>query len=154
MYPWSGYFWNGQKAVNAVFLIDYKKIFRFAKVLNKFQKSIIQLRREAPYTCQKELMEKDPFLKHLVEKSATDFVKEHGLEKMHEQMLRATVNIVCFRPPDDLNAFLRKKTILIFYMQQHQILILKNITITMKSSIRSPGKQGPSFPPKSGVLSK
>ncbi len=105
LYPWSGYFWNGQKAVNSAFLLDFKKLFHFAKILKQFQQSIIRLRREAPYTCQKELMGKDPLLKHMVKQSATDFVKEHGLEKMHERMLNATVNIACFRPPKELNAF-------------------------------------------------
>lgn len=88
-----------------MFLVDFKGVFRFSKVMKKFQQSMNRLRLEAPFTCQKELMEKDPLLKHLVEQSAAEFVREHGLEKFNEQLLGPVANIVVFRSYKEINAF-------------------------------------------------
>ncbi len=105
MWPWTGYVWNGQKAVNSMFLLDYKRLWHFARVMKKFRESIIRLRAEADHICQKTLLQRDPHLQKLVEQTAEEFVREHGLETVNERMLNPTVNAITFCPYEKMNAF-------------------------------------------------
>ncbi len=55
----------------------YRQIIRTRRALNR-------LRVEAPYRCQKELMEADPDLPELTSRPAADLVRELGIEELNE----------------------------------------------------------------------
>jgi hypothetical protein len=85
--PWQSYIWDGSKGVNSLLRMELLKIPKLNKVFGEFNRAFRKLRAQAPYTCQKQLMEQDPLLRKLVSQTAVDFVREHQLESLAEKML-------------------------------------------------------------------
>ena len=94
--PWQSYIWDGNKGVNSVLRMEFLKIPRLNSVFGEFNRAFQQFRERAPYTCQKQLMEQDPFLSNLVSQSAIDFVKENRLEPLAEKLLGPVAGAVFF----------------------------------------------------------
>jgi glycine/D-amino acid oxidase-like deaminating enzyme len=99
------YIWNGTKGVHTLLQVDWLRAFRFGKVLARFRESLNRLRGRTPLTCQKELMEADPWLRELVSQSARDFIREHGIERLAERLLGPLAGAVFLCDWEELNAF-------------------------------------------------
>jgi hypothetical protein len=81
------------------------KIPRLNKVFGEFGRAFQQLRAQAPYTCQKQLMEQDPLLRKLVSQSAVEFVKEQKIETIAERFLGAIAGAVFLCDWKEMSAF-------------------------------------------------
>ena len=85
--PWQSYIWDGNKGVNSLLRMEFLKIPRLNRVFGEFNRAFQQFREQAPYTCQKQLLEQDPLLHKLASQSAVDFVRENKLESLAEKLL-------------------------------------------------------------------
>ncbi len=103
--PWQSYIWDGSKGVNSLLRMEFLKIPKLNKVFGEFNRAFQQLRAQAPYTCQKQLMEQDPLLRKLVSQSAVDFVREHQLESLAEKMLGPVAGAVFLCDWKKMSAF-------------------------------------------------
>ena len=103
--PWKSYIWDGSKGVNSVLRILSLETLRLNKVFAEFNRAFSHYRAEAPYTCQKTLMERDPLLRKLVSKSAEDFVKEQNIEAITEKFLGPVIGAVFLGDWKQMNAF-------------------------------------------------
>jgi hypothetical protein len=85
--------------------MNFLKIPRLNKVFGEFGHAFQQLRAQAPYTCQKQLMEQDPLLRKLVSQSAVEFVREQEIEAIAEQFLGAIAGAVFLCDWREMSAF-------------------------------------------------
>jgi glycine/D-amino acid oxidase-like deaminating enzyme len=99
------YIWNGTKGVHTLLRVNFLRMLRFGKVLTRFRESLNRLRIGTPYTCQKEIMEADPWLRELVSQSARDFIREHDIERLAERILGPLAGAVFLCDWQQLNAF-------------------------------------------------
>lgn len=99
------YIWNGTRGVHVLLRVDFLRMLRFRGVLRRFRESLNRLRSRTPHTCQKELMEMDPWLRELVSQSARDFVQEHDIESLAERLLGPLAGAVFLCDWEQLNAF-------------------------------------------------
>jgi len=105
MRPWNSYVWNGEKGVNFILRMDFFQLLRLRKTFAAFNQSLKRLRAQAPYTCQKTLMERDPLLRKLVSQSARDFVREHNVEALTERLLGPIAGATYLYDWEKLSAF-------------------------------------------------
>ncbi len=103
--PWHSYIWDGSKGVNSLMRMNFLKIPRLNKVFGEFGHAFQRLRAQAPYTCQKQLMEQDPLLRKLVSQSAVEFVREQKIEAIAEQFLGAIAGAVFLCDWNEMSAF-------------------------------------------------
>ncbi|MBW1683710.1 MAG: hypothetical protein JRS35_01475 [Deltaproteobacteria bacterium] len=103
--PWHSYIWDGSKGVNTILRINFLKLFRLNKVFGEFSSALEQFRTQAPYTCQKTLMEQDPLLRRLVSQSVGDFVREQHIEALAERFLGPVAGAVFLCDWKQMNAF-------------------------------------------------
>ena len=103
--PWQSYIWDGSKGVNSLLRMEFLKIPRLNKVFGEFNRALQQLRAQAPFTCQKQLMKQDPLLHKLVSQSAVDFVRENKLESLAEKLLGPVAGAVFLCDWKQMSAF-------------------------------------------------
>ncbi len=103
--PWRSYIWDGSKGVNSVLRMLSPEVFRLGKVFGEFNRAYSRFRSEAPYVCQKTLMERDPLLRKLVSQSAQEFVKEHKIESITGRFLGPVAGAIFLGDWRQMNAF-------------------------------------------------
>lgn len=102
------YYWDGKRMISLYNVRNVARLgefMRFFRLLITFRRRMNALRARAPWVCQKTLMEADSLLSEYTLMAATEFVREHRLERITEIFVAPIVYATIFLPWREVNAF-------------------------------------------------
>jgi len=102
------YYWDRDRFISLFHPRNVRRaraVARIYRLVYRFRRHFLALRREAGHVCQKTLMERDPLLRRSTEQSAAELVAEHGLEEIDEVFCAPIFHSTLFMPAHRANAF-------------------------------------------------
>lgn len=102
------YFFDGSRYVT---LFDLRNLGRAVGLLRLYRqiirtrRALNRLRLQAPYRCQKELMEADPDLPELTSRPAADMVRDLGIEELNETYCGPLLYCTVYAQWQEVNVF-------------------------------------------------
>ena len=102
------YYWDKDRFISLFHPRNVRRagaVARIYRLVYRFRRHFLALRRDAVHTCQKTLLERDPLLRRCTEQSAAELVAEHGLEEINDVFCAPIFHSTLFVPADRANAF-------------------------------------------------
>lgn len=102
------YYWDRDRFISLFHPRNARRVRAVARIYRlvyRFRRHFLQLRRSASHVCQKTLLERDPVLHRTTQQAAAELVAEHGLEELNDVFCAPIFHSTLFVPTSQANAF-------------------------------------------------